>query len=88
MREKGHKYGILVGKTVGKRPLGKTWHKCRDNIKMGHKEIQCEYVEYTHVAPDKDQWWTSVIAVVPLNAREFFSHANFTFLRTESELGS
>jgi hypothetical protein len=38
MREKGHKYGVLVGKTVGRRPLGKTWHKCRDNIKMYHKK--------------------------------------------------
>jgi len=50
--------------------------------------MQCEYVEYTHVAPDKDQWRTLVAAVVPSNMREFFSHTNFTFRRTECELGS
>jgi len=55
MLEKAHKYGVLVGKPVGRRPPGKTWHRCRDNIKMDHKEIQCEYVEYTHVASDKDK---------------------------------
>jgi hypothetical protein len=34
MREKGHKYGVLVENPVGRRPFWKTWHKCRDNIKM------------------------------------------------------
>jgi hypothetical protein len=34
MRQNGHKYGVLAENPVGRRPLGKTWHKCRDNIKM------------------------------------------------------
>jgi hypothetical protein len=57
--------GFWLEKPVGRRPLGKNWHKCRDNTKMDQKEIQREYEEYTHVATDKDQRWASVIAMVP-----------------------
>lgn len=79
-------WGFWAGKAVGRRPLEKTWHKCKDNIKMDHKVINCEYLEYTHVAPDKDQIRTYVTAGVPSNAREFFNYAHLTFLRTGPEL--
>jgi hypothetical protein len=38
--EKRNAYRILVGKTEGKRPLGRPWRKWVDNIKMdlGEKE--------------------------------------------------
>jgi hypothetical protein len=86
MRQKGCKYGVLGWKSCRKETLEKAWHKRRDNIKMDHKEINCEYLEYTHVAPDKDQIRTYVTARVPSNAREFFTYAHLTFLRTGPEL--
>jgi hypothetical protein len=36
---KRNTYRILVGKTEGKRPLGRPRSRCEDDIKMGVKEI-------------------------------------------------
>jgi hypothetical protein len=38
-------YKILVGKPVGKRPLGDPRHRWEDNVKMDHKEIVLEGVD-------------------------------------------
>ena len=32
-------FEILTDKSIGKRPLGRLWHKWEDNIKMDLKEI-------------------------------------------------
>ena len=34
IRERRGVYGILVGKSEGRRPLKRPWHGCEDNIKM------------------------------------------------------
>jgi hypothetical protein len=39
MREKRNTYRILVGKPVGKRPLGRPRRKWMDNIKKDFREI-------------------------------------------------
>jgi hypothetical protein len=39
MGEKRIAYRILVGKSEGKRPLGRPRRRCVDNIKIDHKEI-------------------------------------------------
>jgi hypothetical protein len=40
MEEKRNAYRTLVGKTEGKRPLGRPRCRCVDNIKMDLREIQ------------------------------------------------
>jgi hypothetical protein len=35
-------FGVLVGKSEGKRPLGRRRGKWEDNIKMDLKELGCE----------------------------------------------
>jgi hypothetical protein len=39
MGEERNPYRILVGKSEGKRPLGRSKHRCVDNIKMDLGEI-------------------------------------------------
>jgi hypothetical protein len=39
MRAKRNSYGILVGKSEGKRPLGRPRRRWEDNIKMDLREI-------------------------------------------------
>jgi hypothetical protein len=48
---------ILVGRLKGKKPLGRPWHRWKDNIRMALREMRWEGVDWMHVAKDKDQWW-------------------------------
>jgi hypothetical protein len=32
-------YRVLVGIPEGKRPMGRPWHRCEDNIKMDLQEV-------------------------------------------------
>jgi hypothetical protein len=70
-------YKILVGKPEGKRPLGKTRRRWEDNIKMDIKEIGWEYVDWIHLAQDRDRWRALVNTVmnlrVPLKAGNFLT---------------
>jgi hypothetical protein len=40
-----HAYNNLIS-LKGKRPLGRSRHRWEDNIKMDHKEIGCEGVDW------------------------------------------
>jgi hypothetical protein len=62
MGEKGNVYRILVGKTEGKRPLGRPRHRWVDNIKMDHREIGWDGVDWM----DRDQWRARVSTVLNL----------------------
>jgi len=53
-------YKILVGKPLGKRPLGKQRHMWKDNIKMDMNEG----VVWIHLAQDRVQWSVSVNTVM------------------------
>jgi hypothetical protein len=57
---------ILVGKPVGKRPLGVPKYWREDNNKINLKEIGCEGVDWIHLAQDRDQWRALVNAVMNL----------------------
>ena len=41
---------LLVGKTEGKRPLGRTRRKWKDNIRMDLQEVGCGYVDWIGLA--------------------------------------
>jgi hypothetical protein len=49
-------YSIFVGKSEGKRPLGKPRRRWEDNIRMYYREIGWEGVDWIHMAQVRDQW--------------------------------
>jgi hypothetical protein len=50
MEEMKNAFRILVGKTEGKRPLGRRRREWKDNIRMDLKEIGWEIVDWIHPA--------------------------------------
>jgi hypothetical protein len=65
--EKSNAYKILVGKTEGKRPLGRQRRRWVHNVKMDLREIGRDGVDWIDVARDRDQWRAPVNTV--LNVR-------------------
>jgi hypothetical protein len=55
MVEKRNEYVVLVGKSEGKRPLGRHRLRVDGNIKMAFKEIAWESVDYIYLAQNSDQ---------------------------------
>jgi hypothetical protein len=68
---------ILSGKSEGKRPLGRHWHRWKDKVKMNLKEIGWEDLDWVHLTQDKDQWRGLMNTVmnlrVPLNVGNFLN---------------
>jgi hypothetical protein len=68
-------YRILVGKSEGKRPLGRPRRSWVDNIKMDLGEIGPDGRDWIELAQDRDQWRALVNTVmnlrVPYNCWEF-----------------
>jgi hypothetical protein len=56
----GNGYRILVGKSEGKRPLGRLTRRWMDNIKMDHRKTRLGAMDWTDLAQDRDQWRTLV----------------------------
>jgi hypothetical protein len=54
--EKRNAYRISVGKSEGKRPLGRPRCRWVDNIKMNLRELGWDGMDWTDLAQDKDQW--------------------------------
>jgi hypothetical protein len=54
----------LVGRTVGKRPLGRTRCRRDDNIKMELKETGIDGVNWIRLAQDMVQRWDFVSTAV------------------------
>jgi hypothetical protein len=54
-------YRILVGKPVGKRPLGRTRASWEDNIKMDLQEVGLEWID---LAENMNRWQVLVNAVM------------------------
>jgi len=52
-----NEYKILIGKSVGKNLPGRRKRKWDDNIRMDLREVAWEFVDWIHVAQDRDQWW-------------------------------
>jgi len=58
-------YSVLVGKLVGKRPLGRLRPRWEDNI-MDHQEVGCGSMDWIDLAQDRDRWRALVNAVMDL----------------------
>jgi hypothetical protein len=57
---------VLVGKTEGKRQLGRPRRRWEDNIKMDLQELGCWGKDWIELAQDRDRWWALVNAVINL----------------------
>jgi hypothetical protein len=55
MGEMRSAYRVFVGKTEGKKPLGRPSHKWEDNIKMDLQEVEWGTVDRIYLAPDRDR---------------------------------
>jgi hypothetical protein len=66
MGEKRNMYRLLIGKSEGKRPLGRLRHRWMDNIKMGLLEIRLNVVDWIGFAQDRYRWRALVNSVMNL----------------------
>ena len=48
-------YTVLVGKPVGKRPVGRPRHRLVVNIRMDVQEVGCGYMDWIGLAQDRDR---------------------------------
>ena len=66
MGEKTGVYRVVVGKSEGKRPLGRPRRRWLDNIRVDLQEVGFGYVDWIGLAQDRDRWRTLVSAVMKL----------------------
>jgi hypothetical protein len=57
-----------VGKSEGKRPLGRRRCRQNNNIKMDLKELGGDGMDWIDLAEDRDQWRALVNTVINLQA--------------------
>ena len=57
-------YRVLVGKSEGKRPLGRPRRRWEDSIKMDLQEVGCGGMDWIELAQDRDRWQVLVIEVM------------------------
>jgi hypothetical protein len=66
MGERRVMYRVLVGKPVGKRPLGRPRPRWEDNIKMDLQKVGCGVMDWIELTQDRDKWRALVNAVMNL----------------------
>jgi hypothetical protein len=59
-------YKVLVGKSKGRRPLGRPRRRCEDGIRTDLREIGWRGVDWIQLAADRDRWRAVVSAVMNL----------------------
>jgi hypothetical protein len=55
---------VLVGKSEGKRPMGRPRRRWEDNIKMDPQEVGLGCGDWMERAQDRDSWWALVSTVM------------------------
>ena len=55
---------VLVGKTEGKRPLGRPRRRREANIKVDPQEMGCEGLHWIDLAQERDRWRALVNVVM------------------------
>jgi hypothetical protein len=77
LRERRGIYRVSMGKSEGKRPLGRTRRRWEENIKMDLHNVGCGGVDWIELAQDRDRWRALVAAeikfLVPLNVGNFLT---------------
>jgi hypothetical protein len=58
MGEERGVHRVLVGKSEGKRPLGRPRRRWEDNIKMDLQEVGGDRGDWMELAQDRDGWRT------------------------------
>jgi hypothetical protein len=66
VRNRRNAYRILVGKPVGKRPLGRPRRRWVNNIKMDLRQMGWDVIDWIDLTQDSDQWWALVNTVINL----------------------
>jgi len=66
MGEKRGVYRVLMGKSEGKRPLGRPKPRWEDNIKIDLQEVGCGSMDWIELAQDRGRWRALVNAVINL----------------------
>jgi hypothetical protein len=59
-------YGVYVGRSDGKRPLGRSRHRWEDNIEMDLQEVGRGTMDWIAVIQVRDRWLAIVNAVMNL----------------------
>jgi len=59
-------YRVLEGKPDGKRPLGRSRRRWKNNIKMDLQEVGWGCMDWIELAQDRDRWRALVNAVMNL----------------------
>ena len=57
-------FRVLVGKSEGKRPLGRPRRNWEDNIKMYLQVVGCRGMDWIELVQDKDRWRALVNTVM------------------------
>jgi hypothetical protein len=90
MGAKRNAYRLLVGKTEGKRPLGRPRRRWVDNIRMDLGEVGWGDVDWIGMAKDRNRWRALVNSVlnlrVPRNARKLSSGLTSSGLSVSAQL--
>jgi hypothetical protein len=66
MGEKRSAYRLLVGKSEGRRPLGRPRRRWLDNIRMDLVEMGWSDVDWIGLPQDRDRWRALVNSVLNL----------------------
>jgi hypothetical protein len=61
MGERRGAYRTLVGRSDGRRPLGRPRHRWEDNIKMDVQEAGKGGMDQIDLAHGRDRWWWTVV---------------------------
>jgi len=59
-------YRVLLGKSEGRRPLGRPRHRWVDNIMIDLQELGYGYMDWIRLAQDRDGWRTLVSSIMNL----------------------